>query len=103
LTGKIHGYYRMYWGKKVIEWSRTPDGALATMIRLHGRYALDARDPNTYANILWCFGLHGRPFGERPIFGMVRYLSLAGLQRKTDTAAYSREIDTMSSLAGKHA
>ena len=56
----------MYWGKKILEWSATPEEALATMIHLHDRYALDGRDPNTYANILWCFGLHDRPWPERP-------------------------------------
>jgi deoxyribodipyrimidine photo-lyase len=93
LRGKIHGYYRMYWGKKIIEWSKTPEDALATMIYLHDRYALDGRDPNTYANILWCFGLHDRPWQERPVFGMVRYMSRAGMERKTDVAAYIREIE----------
>jgi deoxyribodipyrimidine photo-lyase len=93
--GKIHGYYRMYWGKKIIEWSGTHEEALATMIHIHDRYALDGRDPNTYANILWCFGLHDRPFGERPIFGQVRYMGLAGMRRKTDVDGYIREIDTM--------
>jgi deoxyribodipyrimidine photo-lyase len=86
--GKIHGYYRMYWGKKIIEWSATPQDALDTMIYLHDKYALDGRDPNTYTNILWCFGLHDRPWTERPIFGMVRYLSLDGMKRKTDVEAY---------------
>ena len=76
ITGKIHGYYRMYWGKKIIEWSRTPEDALATAIYLNDRYALDGRDPNSYTNILWCFGLHDRPWIERPIFGQVRYMSL---------------------------
>ena len=66
LRGKIHGYYRMYWGKKIIEWSRTAQDALEAMVAFHDRYALDGRDPNTYANILWCFGLHDRPWGERP-------------------------------------
>ena len=61
--GKIHGYYRMYWGKKIIEWSPTPEEALATMIYLNDRYALDGRDPNGYTNILWCFGL-ARPAVE---------------------------------------
>ena len=69
LRGTIHGYYRMYWGKKIIEWSPSCEDALATMIYLHDRYALDGRDPNTYTNILWCFGLHDRPWPERPIFG----------------------------------
>ena len=95
LRGKIHGYYRMYWGKKIMEWSATHEEALATMIYLHDRYALDGHDPNTYANILWCFGLHDRPLAERPIFGQVRYMALAGMRRKTDVDAYIREIDTM--------
>jgi len=89
--GKIHGYYRMYWGKKVIEWSRTHQEALDTMIYLHDRHALDGRDPNTYTNILWCFGLHDRPWGERAIFGMTRYMSLDGMKRKTNVQGYIRE------------
>jgi deoxyribodipyrimidine photo-lyase len=97
LRGKIHGYYRMYWGKKIIEWSRTYQEALNTMIDIHGRYALDGRDPNTYANILWCFGLHDRPFFDRPIFGTIRYMSLDGMKRKTDTAAYIGEIRRLGS------
>lgn len=92
LRGKIHGYYRMYWGKKIIEWSRTCEDALETMIRIHDRYALDGRDPNTYTNILWCFGLHDRPWQERPIFGMIRYMNLEGMKRKTGVDAYLREI-----------
>ncbi len=90
--GVIHGYYRMYWGKKIIEWSATHQDALDTMIYLHDRYALDGRDPNTYASILWCFGLHDRPWTERPIFGMIRYMNLAGMRRKTNVDAYVREM-----------
>ena len=82
--GKIHGYYRMYWGKKILEWSPTPEEALATMIRLHEQYALDGRDPNTYGNILWCFGLHDRPWPERPVYGKVRSMVRSGMERKTD-------------------
>jgi deoxyribodipyrimidine photo-lyase len=93
LRGKIHGYYRMYWGKKILEWSESPDEALATMVHLHDRYAIDGRDPNTYANILWCFGLHDRPWPERPIFGMVRSMTRAGMDRKTDTSAYIKEVE----------
>lgn len=92
LRGTIHGYYRMYWGKKIIEWSRTHADALATMVRLQDVYALDGRDPNTYTNILWCFGLHDRPWQERPIFGKVRYMSYEGMKRKTGVDAYLREI-----------
>jgi deoxyribodipyrimidine photo-lyase len=92
LRGKIHGYYRMYWGKKIIEWSPTCQDALETMVRLHDRYALDGRDPNTYTNILWCFGLHDRPWQERSVFGMIRYMGLDGMKRKTGVDAYLREI-----------
>lgn len=92
LRGTIHGYYRMYWGKKIIEWSPTYEEALHTMIRLHDIYALDGRDPNTYTNILWCFGLHDRPWGERPVFGQLRYMSYDGMKRKTDVAAYIKEV-----------
>ena len=90
--GVIQGYYRMYWGKKIIEWCKSHQEALEIMIYLHDRYALDGRDPNTYANILWCFGLHDRPWGERPVFGMIRYMSLEGMKRKTDVDAYIRQI-----------
>lgn len=91
--GKIHGYYRMYWGKKVIEWSHSYQEAARTMIDIHGRYALDGRDPNTYTNIFWCFGLHDRPWPERPVFGKMRFMSLEGMKRKTDTRAYIDEIN----------
>jgi deoxyribodipyrimidine photo-lyase len=99
LRGKIHGYYRMYWGKKIIEWSCSYEDALHAMVYLHDRYALDGRDPNTYANILWCFGLHDRPWPERPIFGKVRYMSLDGMRRKTDVAAYVKTIADLESRA----
>lgn len=66
LRGKFHGYYRMYWGKKIIEWSRDYQEAVGTMVDIHGKYALDGRDPNTYTNILWCFGLHDRPCRNAP-------------------------------------
>ena len=95
LRGKIHGYYRMYWGKKIIEWSATYEEALSTMLHLHDRYALDGRDPNTYTGILWCFGLHDRPWFNRPIFGVMRYMSFNGMRTKTDTNAYIAEIATL--------
>lgn len=92
LRGKIHNYPRMYWGKKIIEWSASYDEALATLLYLHERYALDAMDPNTYANVLWCFGLHDRPFQERPVLGTLRYFSLQGARRKLDVPGYIEEI-----------
>jgi deoxyribodipyrimidine photo-lyase len=95
LRGKIHGYYPIYWGKKIIEWSPTYQEALDTMIYIHGRYALDGRDPNTFTNILWCFGLHDRPWYERPIFGRMRYMSHEGMKRKTNIGAYIDEIEQL--------
>jgi deoxyribodipyrimidine photo-lyase len=100
-TGAMFGYYRMYWGKKIIEWSRTPAKAQATMIRLHEKYALDGRDPNTYSNILWCFGKHDRPWSERPVVGTVRYMSLGGMETKTDVAAYVERVDRWCADAGR--
>ena len=74
--GTIHGYLRMLWGKKIIEWSETPEAAHRAMVRLHEKYAHDAIDPNTHAGILWCFGKHDRPWApERPIFGTIRWMS----------------------------
>ncbi len=94
-AGTIAPYYRMYWGKKIVEWSRTHAEALATMLYIHDRWALDGRDPNTYANCLWCFGLHDRPFPERAVFGKIRYMSYEGMRRKTDIEAYIRQIDSL--------
>lgn len=83
-TGAIHNYLRMLWGKKIIEWSETPEDAHAAMVRLHDQHALDGRDPNTHAGILWCFGKHDRPFVERPIFGKVRWMSSEQTRKKVD-------------------
>lgn len=99
LRGKMHGYYRMYWGKKLVEWCETYQEAFDLMIYLHDRYALDGRDPNTYTGILWCFGLHDRPWFERPIFGQMRYMSFEGMKRKTDISTYMREITELARTA----
>jgi deoxyribodipyrimidine photo-lyase len=93
LRGKIHGYYRMYWGKKIVEWAASAAEALAIMLYLHDRYALDGDDPNTYTNILWCLGLHDRPWPDRPVFGTIRSMARSGMERKTNVSAYLREIE----------
>jgi deoxyribodipyrimidine photo-lyase len=73
----------MLWGKKILEWSVTPQEAAALMIELNNKYALDGRDPNSYSGIFWCLGRYDRPWGpERPIFGTVRYMSSANTARK---------------------
>jgi len=74
--GRIGSYLRMLWGKKILEWSETPEEAFATAIHLNNKYALDGRDPNSYTGIAWTFGRYDRPWGpERPIFGLIRYMS----------------------------
>jgi deoxyribodipyrimidine photo-lyase len=87
-TGKMQGYLRMYWGKKILEWSPTPQEAYETALYLNNRYEIDGRDPNGYAGVAWCFGKHDRPWKERPVFGMVRYMNAAGLERKFSMDAY---------------
>jgi deoxyribodipyrimidine photo-lyase len=91
-TGYMHNYVRMYWGKKIIEWTRTPEYAWQVMLELNDKYFLDGRDPNSYANIAWVFGVHDRPWPERAVFGKVRYMAASGLKRKTDPEAYVRKV-----------
>jgi len=87
-TGKMHGYMRMYWGKKILEWSASPEEAFKIALYLNNRYELDGRDPNSFAGIAWCFGKHDRPWASRPVFGNIRYMSSAGLKRKFDVTRY---------------
>jgi len=92
LTGRMHNYMRMYWGKKILEWSPTPEQAFRTALRLNNRYELDGRDPNSYAGVAWCFGKHDRAWPERKVFGKVRYMNDAGLRRKFDMPAYLKKV-----------
>jgi len=88
-TGSIHNYLRMLWGKKVIEWSRTPEDAYRTLVHLNNKYALDGRNPNSYTGILWCFGLFDRPWApERKVFGQIRYMSSANTAKKFKLGPY---------------
>jgi deoxyribodipyrimidine photo-lyase len=87
--GRLHNYLRMLWGKKILEWSRTPEAALAAMIELNNKYALDGRDPNSYSGIFWVLGRYDRAWGpERPIFGTVRYMSSESTARKVRVRGY---------------
>jgi deoxyribodipyrimidine photo-lyase len=87
-TGFMHNYMRMYWGKKIIEWSRSPQRAFRTILQLNNRYFIDGRDPNSYAGVAWLFGLHDRPWTERDVFGKIRYMNASGLERKFDIDRY---------------
>ncbi|RME35909.1 MAG: deoxyribodipyrimidine photolyase [Thermoflexia bacterium] len=81
-TGRMHNYLRMYWGKQLLLWTEHPQDALRIGLYLNNRYALDGRDPNSYAGVGWCLGLHDRPFPERPVFGKVRPMTPEGIRRK---------------------
>jgi len=92
ITGKMHNYMRMYWGKKLLEWSRTPAEAFRTALALNNRYELDGRDPNGFAGVAWCFGKHDRAWFERKVFGKIRYMNDSGLRRKFDMDAYLKKV-----------
>ena len=94
-TGFTHNYMRMYWAKKILEWTAEPEAAFRTILRLNNKYFLDGRDANSYANVAWIFGVHDRPWPERPVFGKVRYMNAKGLERKFDMAAYLRAVDAL--------
>jgi deoxyribodipyrimidine photo-lyase len=89
-TGKMHSYMRMYWGKKIIEWTEQPEKAYEKTIYLNNKYELDGRDPNGYTGIAWCYGKHDHPWKERAIFGKIRYMNDKGLERKFDIHTYAR-------------
>ncbi|UCG85738.1 MAG: deoxyribodipyrimidine photolyase [Gemmatimonadota bacterium] len=87
--GRIHNYLRMLWGKKILEWSESPQGALDMMIELNNKYALDGRDPNSYSGIFWVLGRYDRAWGpEREVFGKVRFMSSDNTKRKTRVTAF---------------
>lgn len=91
-TGKMHNYMRMYWGKKMIEWSETPQQAFEMLLYLNNKYELDGRDANSFTGVAWCFGKHDRPWKERAVFGTVRYMNAKGLKRKFDADGYVEQV-----------
>jgi len=97
LTGWMHGYLRMYWAKKILEWTESPQAAYQIAVRLNDRYELDGRDPNGYAGIAWAIvGKHDRAWGpERPIYGKVRYMSFASTSRKFNSKAYIARVTAL--------
>ncbi|XP_053662242.1 deoxyribodipyrimidine photo-lyase [Anopheles marshallii] len=87
--GKMHGFLRMYWAKKILEWTKTPEEALATAIYLNDRYSLDGRDPNGYVGCMWSIaGIHDQGWKEREIFGKIRYMNYEGCKRKFNVNAF---------------
>lgn len=95
-SGRMHGYLRMYWAKKILEWTPSPEAAMQTAIYLNDRYQLDGRDPNGYAGIAWSIGgVHDRAWGQRPVFGKIRYMNSKGCRRKFDV---DRHIHTWAGI-----
>jgi len=95
-TGKMHGYLRMYWAKKILQWSVSPEEAFATALYLNDRYELDGNDPNGYTGVAWSIGgVHDRPWFERDIFGKVRYMSRSGCKRKFDINRYIANVENL--------
>ena len=92
-TGYMHNYMRMYWGKKILEWSNTPEHAYKTTLYLNNKYFIDGRDPNSFANVAWVFGQHDRGWTEREVYGKVRYMSSGGLERKTRPDQYVEKVE----------
>jgi len=95
VTGKMHNYMRMYWGKKILEWCASPEEAFRIAVYLNNKYELDGRDPNSFTGVAWCFGKHDRPWGERKIFGQVRYMNDVGLRRKFKIDDYVKKIASL--------
>jgi deoxyribodipyrimidine photo-lyase len=95
-SGKMHGYLRMYWAKKILEWTETPEEALRIAIFLNDKYELDGRDPNGYVGIAWSIGgVHDRAWFPRPIFGKIRYMSYKGARSKFDVKAYIKKVNSL--------
>ena len=96
IKGKMHGYMRMYWAKKILEWTKSPEEAIKIAIYLNDKYELDGRDPNGYTGISWSIGgVHDRPWFERPVYGKVRYMNRNGANKKFDTEAYIRKYNSL--------
>ena len=93
LTGRMHNYLRMYWGKKLLEWSPDPESAFELTLAMNNRYFMCGRNPNGYAGVAWAIGgKHDRPWVERPIFGMIRYMSYESTRKKFDSRGYIDRI-----------
>ena len=95
ISGYMHNYMRMYWGKQILKWSADPRQAHTTILTLNNRYFLDGRDPNSYAGAAWIFGVHDRGWPERPVFGKVRSMTASGLERKCDIQGYVRKVEQL--------
>jgi deoxyribodipyrimidine photo-lyase len=94
-TGKMNGYMRMYWGKKIIEWTKKPSEAFKLALYLNNKYEVDGGDANGYAGVAWCFGKHDRPWKEREIFGSIRFMNKSHLEKKFNMDSYLQKVNAM--------
>lgn len=95
--GKMHGYIRMYWAKKILEWTESPEQAIEFGIYLNDKWELDGRDPNGYVGIMWSMaGIHDQGWRERPVFGKIRYMNYQGCKRKFDIEKYVARVHEIS-------
>lgn len=102
IRGKMHGYLRMYWAKKILEWTESPEDALEICIYLNDKYELDGRDPNGYTGCAWSIlGVHDRPWKERQVYGKIRYMSYQGSANKFDINAYIEKVNSLKTLNHK--
>jgi deoxyribodipyrimidine photo-lyase len=99
-TGFMHNYMRMYWGKKILEWSSSPELAFSNTLAINNKYFLDGRDPNSYAGVAWIYGVHDRAWPQRSIYGKVRCMMASGLERKCDVHGYVDKVKKYVRKAG---
>ncbi|MFM2424071.1 MAG: hypothetical protein RLZZ70_460 [Candidatus Parcubacteria bacterium] len=94
--GKMHGFLRMYWAKKILEWTPDAQTAIDVALRLNDHYELDGRDSNGVTGVMWSIcGVHDRAWNERSVFGKIRYMNYAGCKRKFDVQAFVRRYSTV--------
>ncbi len=94
--GKMHGFMRMYWAKKILEWSDTPENALKYAIALNDRWSLDGRDPSGYVGCMWSIvGVHDQGWKERDVFGKIRYMTYSGCEKKFKISEYIKRVDAL--------
>ncbi|KAG2319978.1 hypothetical protein Bca52824_013191 [Brassica carinata] len=100
--GKMHGFMRMYWAKKILEWTKGPEEALEISIYLNNKYEIDGRDPSGYVGCMWSIcGVHDQGWKERPVFGKIRYMNYAGCKRKFDVDSYISYVKSLVSVTKK--
>jgi deoxyribodipyrimidine photo-lyase len=96
VRGKLHGFMRMYWAKKILEWTESPRLAVEIALYLNDTYAIDGCDPNGYTGIMWSIcGIHDRPWFDRPVYGKIRYMNRSGCEKKFNVVQYIQKWNAL--------